>query len=364
MYKEGKAIIKYTKDSFLNADGAVSRDISVAFISNFADKSTKIVDATSATGLRGIRYYLETPSRDITFLEINKKVFNSLKKNVKFNKVKANALHRSIQEFANNFEERFDIIDLDPFGGVTPYIYDLLKMCKDNSYLLVTATDSAVLCGADFKACMRLYDARPMHNELCQEAALRILIGYIARIASQFNFGVEVQLSFSYMHYTRVFLKLHHGSNESLESIKKMGYIYYCGKCGYRNIKNSFFPVMQKCPSCRNEIEVSGKLWAGNIYDYDVIKSMIKHINNGSNFNEKSAKFLQGISDEADAPLYYSMPMLTRKMGIGSVSHNKVIMLLKKKGFMASTTHLEKAAIRTNADIETIKKYIKNASKD
>ncbi len=211
MYKEGSAAIKYTKDSFLNPEARISRDISAAFVSALAEKGSSIVDSTAATGIRGIRYYNESGSKKVVFLDMNRKAFASLKKNVVSNKVKGTVLNKSIQEFANTTKDKFDFIDLDPFGGVTPYIYDLMKMSRGGTYLMVTATDTAVLCGADYRACVRLYDARPMHNELCQEVALRLLIGYITRIAAQFNFGVEVVLSFSYLHYMRVFLRLRHG---------------------------------------------------------------------------------------------------------------------------------------------------------
>ena len=89
MYKEGKATIKCTGGSFLNPEGAISRDISVAFVSALSSKGTSVLDSTSATGIRGIRYYLETPAKDITFLEINKDSFKSLKKNIELNKVKS-----------------------------------------------------------------------------------------------------------------------------------------------------------------------------------------------------------------------------------------------------------------------------------
>ncbi len=212
MYREGNAAIKYACRSFLNPDALLSRDISVAFVASVADRHTRILDSTAATGIRGIRYYLETPSKDITLLDMNDGAFADLKKNISFNKVKAKAIGKSIQEFANTSKEKFDIIDLDPFGGATPYIYDLMKISKDGTHLLITVTDTAVLCGADYAACMRLYDARPMHNELCQEVGLRLLIGYVARVAAQFNFGIDVLASFSYLHYMRIFVRLRHGA--------------------------------------------------------------------------------------------------------------------------------------------------------
>jgi tRNA (guanine26-N2/guanine27-N2)-dimethyltransferase len=83
-----------------------------------------------------------------------------------------------------------------------------MKIAGNGTELMVTATDTAVLCGADREACMRLYDSRPIHNELCHESGMRTMVGYIARTAAQFNFGIKVALSFSYMHYIRAFVRL------------------------------------------------------------------------------------------------------------------------------------------------------------
>lgn len=273
MYTEGKARIKYTANAFLNPAAKLSRDYSVAFISSVAGDNMKVLDATAASGIRGIRYALETNAKDVTFLDINRSAFGSLKKNLAYNHVKAKAYNSSIQEFANTTHEKFDVIDLDPFGGVTPYIYDLMKVSKDGTYLLATATDTAVLCGAQHKACVRLYDSVPMHNELCHETGMRILIGYMARTAAQFNFGVEALLSLSYMHYMRVFLRLDSGTKRATESMGNIGYAYQCSKCHDRYCKHGQIPDAA-CRTCAGRLSVSGKLWAGNLHSKGVAESI------------------------------------------------------------------------------------------
>ena len=244
MYSEGKADIKYYDKAFLNPKGKLSRDISVAYMAVLAGKGANALDATSATGIRGIRYIKEAKIDKVTFLDINIDAYKTLMQNIGFNKVKAHAIaySTSIQEFANLKGDRYDFIDLDPFGSAAPNIQDLLKVSKDGTRLMVTSTDTAVLCGAQEKACMRIYLARPMHNELCYEAGIRVLIGYIARLAGQFNYGIEVEASFSYLHYMRVFVRLVHGAAYAYKSIAKLGYATYCNKCGNRSIDEKAFP--------------------------------------------------------------------------------------------------------------------------
>jgi len=364
MYKEGKAIIKYTGKSFLNPNAVLSRDISVAFVSAFAKRNTKILDSTAATGIRGIRYYLESPSKSVTFLEMNKGAFSSLKRNITYNKVKLKASNESIQEYANSTEVKFDIIDLDPFGGVSPYVHDLMKISKDGTILMITATDGAVLCGADFKACMKNYDARPMHNELCHEVGMRILIGYVARVAAQFNFGIEVLASFDYMHYMRIFVMLRHGANKVEGSIRKVGYVNYCSNCLNRGIEFSAIPYTNKCSICGSRVDISGKAWLGGISDRGTIYSMLEAMQKGSKmFDSKSIDMAMRLSKELDIPLYYSIPALTKKMKIGAVSPERLMEKLRKKGFLASRTHMENHAIKTTAGIKTLKSCILAVSK-
>ena len=62
IYKEGKAKVYNTENAFLNPVAMASRDISVAFVKTFEVKD-KALDATAATGIRGIRYALEAGVR-------------------------------------------------------------------------------------------------------------------------------------------------------------------------------------------------------------------------------------------------------------------------------------------------------------
>lgn len=364
MYKEGKAAIRYRRGSFLNPEGIESRDISTAFVATIAGKNTKVLDATAATGIRGMRYYLETQSKEVTLLEMNKTAFSSMSKNLKFNKVKAKAYGKSIQEFANTTDLKFDVIDLDPFGGVTPYIYDLMKVARSGTYMLITATDTAVLCGADYKACLRLYDARPMHNEICKDVGLRLLAGYVARVAAQFNFGIRVLVAFSYLHYMRIIVQLRHGSKQAIDSMRSLGYVDYCGKCLYRGIDNKVLPYSSKCPVCGSQLEVSGKVWVGGMSDRKTLESVKEAILASGNCSKSSIRFVDLLSRELDIPLFYSVARITKSMKLGSASVSSLIGRLESTGFKASKTHLSGQGIRTNANIETVKSEILHVLQD
>ena len=355
MYKEGKAEIRYVGGAFLNPKAEISRAISVAFVKSVAGKGASVLDATSATGIRGIRYYKECGVRNLTLLEINSKAYGSLKRNLAFNGVKAAAFNKSIQEFANTCDEHFDVIDLDPFGGVTPYVYDLMKISRDGTHLIATATDTAVLCGASSKACMRIYGAKPMHNEMCHEAGLRTLIGYIARTAAQFNFGVEALMAVSRMHYMHVFLRLRHGAENAAESFSEMGYAYYCNRCCFRMHERAFLAASRTCTECGGALEAFGPMWLGSIYDKKTTKAVRENLGDGE---KGAASLMDRINSELDVPFYYDLPRITKSMHTSSVSPSRVIEALEKAGFRTSLTHIDPDAIRSDADLGSVRRAI------
>ncbi len=45
------------------------------------------------------------------------------------------------------FEDRFDVVDLDPYGAPVTFLDGAVQSVADGGLLLVTCTDMAVLCG-------------------------------------------------------------------------------------------------------------------------------------------------------------------------------------------------------------------------
>ncbi len=359
MYVEGAARIGYAAGAFLNPKGRASRDISVAYLRARQRDGASLLDATAATGIRAIRYWKECGIRDATAIEINREAFSSLKRNIKANRTGVRPLNQSIQEFANTSGERFDFIDLDPFGGVSPYIYDLMKLSKHGTELMVTATDTAVLCGADRDACIRLYDSKPVHNELSHEGAIRVLIGYIARVAAQFNMGVEPMLSFSHMHYMRVFIRLSHGSSSVKGSLSQLGYLGYCQGCGSRVIEPGQIPRRHRCGTCRREMGAYGKMWLGRIKEQRCAESVAGALS-GAGDAEALARL---IASELDLPFYYHIPTMTRMLGVGAVSPASVSALLERSGHRTSYTHMLRSSIRSDADAKAVRTCIRRISR-
>lgn len=342
---EGKAKLS-SEGAFYNPKMKELRDISVLFLKAVGAKGP-LLDSTAATGVRGIRYFKEAGIRGITFLDINKQAFSRLRSNLRLNRLKATALNKSIQEFANTTDEKFEAIDLDPFGSPQPHIFDLMKISKDGTLLMVTATDTAVLCGAHAHACYKLYNSKPLHSEHCKEVGVRILLGYISRIASQFNFGIEPLLTVSAQHYMRVFVRLSHGAEAAVSSVVANGVGSFCWKCRSFSSLKGLAPEMSRiCKACGAESELFGPLWLGPLYDRKI-----------------ASKIRSSITPELDTFMFYSIPKLTRSMGIGSVSHYEVIKRLNGLGFTATPTQFDNDGIKTSAPHGDVLSAVKRLSK-
>lgn len=357
MYIEGKAKITSKDKAFLNPEARLTRELGISIVKSVG-KGFDILDPTAATGIRGIRYSLETKPKSVTSLDINRSAFLEAKKNIKSNKAKVMVFNKSIQEFCNTTKDRFDVVDLDPFGSIAPNLYDILKVCKTNGLLFATATDTAVLCGAHRSACLRIYDAEPMHNEQGYEVGLRLLIGYIARTAAQFNFGIEVIHAMVYKHYMRVHLRILYGSTNVNESLKSMGYAYYCNNCGEHYTTLGTIPSRHSC-DCGSKLSVSGRIWLGSLKDNAILKRALKSIE-GSN---SDMKLMNTIISEPEFPLYYAIPKITKRLLLPSVSPDKVIERLRDMGYIATRTHFEDSSVKTNAPLKAIEKSVKMLSK-
>ena len=360
---EGKAKLLLSGDVFYNPKMKKLRDISVLFVKFFSMPNDSLLDSTCATGVRGIRYIKEADIKKVIFLDINKDAAKNAQDNLKLNDIKTKVKNISIQEYCSSAEkEPFEFIDLDPFGSPQPHINDIIKVAKDGTYLMITATDTAVLCGAHSNACLKSYFAEPMHNELCKESGIRILLGYITRVAATFNFGIEPVLSISDMHYMRVFLRLSHGAKKAVSSIKECGFASFCNNCrSFEYAKGTTPNIEQKCKFCKNQVRFFGPFYLGSINNKKKIDEIISYNaeNNIIEDHKSINEILIRISNELDIAFFYSIPKITKSIGSVSASPDKIIKTLQNNGFLASRTQFDKDGIKTTANIEDIKKILK-----
>ena len=91
-----------------------------------------------------------------------------------------------------------------------------------NNYGIIacTATDTATLCGSYPKVCVRRYGAIPLHSHVMKEIGLRILLGFICRMAGVYDKGIKPLVCYSTDHYFRVYVQVINGKSQSNNSMK------------------------------------------------------------------------------------------------------------------------------------------------
>jgi len=341
---------------FYNPRMELCRDISVACIAAFAGKRRlSYVDVLGATGIRGIRIANEV-GLDVTINDWNSQAHELTEKNVELNQSSAKALRKNANVLL--YESRFDIVDIDPFGSPAPF---LDAACRSaNKMLCITATDTAPLCGAHRASGIRKYGAIPLKTEYHPEMGVRILLGAIARNLARHDKSMSPLLSYAMEHYVRVYLAVEKGAAKSNEMMKRVGFIYHCFGCGFRNGEHGLAVHMpEKCPSCAGTTSLAGPLWLGKLHDKEFCNLILHELESRKLGTLKRAiKLARLCAEELDIPTYYDLHKLCKELKIAPLPINDVIEVLRSAGFKSSRTHFSGTSLKTDAPLENVKEAL------
>ncbi|CAD5244196.1 tRNA (guanine(10)-N(2))-dimethyltransferase [Thermococcus camini] len=355
----------YDAPVFYNPVMALNRDISVLAVGVL--KPGTVLDALSATGIRGIRYALETPAKEVWLNDISGEAFNLILENVRLNlgidgerigenrvsfegekRIVAN-LDDANRLMAEKFRY-FDFLDLDPFGSPVEFLDTALRSVRRRGVLALTATDTGVLCGAYRNACRRKYLAEPIRGELCHEAGLRILIGTVVRYAAKYDLGIDVLLAYYRDHYFRAFLRLKSGTRKADESLSNLGYLWQ-DESGKFTYEQAFLPERPKA---------YGPLWLGPLKEQGFVDDMLSLAGTHSLAHKKTLPFLETISGELDVPFHYDTHALARRNNLQVGKLADIIETLRGKGYSATRTHFSPTAMKTDAPFEEVLKALRS----
>ncbi|WP_297437792.1 tRNA (guanine(10)-N(2))-dimethyltransferase [Thermococcus sp.] len=349
----------YDAPVFYNPVMRFNRDISTLAVRILGVKS--VVDALSATGVRGIRYALETQVEEVWLNDINEDAFRLIVENVKRNIEIEPELTGRVAKFqgakritvtnddanrvmANNFRH-FEFVDLDPFGSPMEFLDTALRSVRRRGVLAITATDTGVLCGAYKHACRRKYLAEPIRRELCHEAGLRILIGAVVKYAAKYDLGVDVLLAYYRDHYFRAFLRLKSGAKKADDTLKRLGYVWQ-EKNGRFEYNDDFLP---RRPGAH------GPLWLGPLKNQAFVETLLSAVESVPLGDpRKTPKFLRTLAEELDVPFHYDTHALARRNNFQVGKLTGVIKELRDRGHRATRTHFSPTALKTDAPFEDV----------
>jgi len=354
MVREGKADLLLKKGVFFNPQMELCRDVS-SLAAGALGGRLSMLDGLCATGVRGIRYFLENENIErVHFVDSSEEAVALAKENARANGLKRASF--SAIDF-NRFilSRSFDFVELDPFGSPVPFLYHAVRSfrTRKRGFLSVTATDTAVLCGAEFGACIKNYQARPLHNELCHEAGARILLGKIARTASEFNLAMIPLFTLSRQHFIKVMVKLEAGAEGAVQSAKDaLGFLFYCSKC--LRVEGARRPISPSCPSCGFEKrEWAGPLWVGELHDRGLLERM-QELNDQRAYRRKReiGALLSLLMGEAGFPPgFVDLHVLAKIRGEGPRKVGDFIREMEEKGIRAARTHFRSTGVKVHYDV-------------
>lgn len=128
-------------------------------------------------------------------------------------------------------QELMDVVDLDPYGSASPFLDGALRCIKEGGMMLVTSTDSAVLCGNHMDTCHAKYNSVPYKGSHCHDMAVRILLCCVERAANKHRKYIVPLISLHLDFYIRCIFRVYTQPAETKLSVCKFGYQLQCTNC-------------------------------------------------------------------------------------------------------------------------------------
>ncbi len=349
---------------FFNPVMEITRDISVSSLDIYSREidGLRICDALAGVGARGIRYSKELTCLDkIKINDRSSKAAGLIRKNIKRNSLEnTEACEEDANILLRNHRPRFHVVDLDPFGTPVPFLDSSFSAVSRRGMMLVTATDTAPLCGAYPKPCMRKYGAKPLRNSYSRELGLRILIGSIQRRAASYDLALRPVLSHATQHFFRTHLQVDQGAKKANKLLKELGYVSHCFGCERRFLSSGIMSSLPETCECGRELDHAGPLWLGNLGDKEHLENVIEEISNRNfELQERERNLLRLCHEENDGPpTFYDLHEISSLTGNSPPKLEKVVRDLDRRDYFASKTHFLGTGFKTDAPMKEIMEIV------
>jgi len=350
---------KYEASVFFNPEAELQRDLSVSALQVWAkeNKPKTVLDALSATGIRGLRYAKEVKGvGSVTLNDKNPLAVKLIKQNIRLNKCKrCKAVHSDANILMRN--NVFQAIDIDPFGPPVNFLDSAARSVFHKGFLAVTATDTAPLCGTYPAACFRKYGIRTVKGtDYYLELGLRILVSHIILTFARWDRAFVPLLSHTTKHYFRTCGRI--GRASEIEALlRQFGFVCHCPRCGNRKYGKS----ETICDVCSSPYQIAGPLYLGPISEKAFCEGVLADLSERP-FRQKAEEMglLNLIIEEAELPpFYYDIHYVAKKQKLNIPKTGVLIEKLRSKGFSAGRTHFCDTAVKTNASFKEFVEILK-----
>jgi tRNA (guanine26-N2/guanine27-N2)-dimethyltransferase len=348
---------------FFNPAARLNRDFSVAMAR--ATRPSTFCDSMAGVGSRGLRVAVEGGGRArVTMVDFNRRALGAARRAAALNRVKGRcefAAAETSSYLHSRFGkgEKFDAVDVDPFGTPVRQVPAALGATSNGGVLSVTATDTAVLCGVYPEVCLRRYGAEPLNNHFHHETAARILIGYIARVAASLDTGVRAVAAHANRHYVRVYVRVAVGARKADSSLRNLGYVSWCPGCGHASAARE---KERACLRCGKRPRVAGPLWLGGVAEGPTVAKASKAA--AEMGLAEAAGVLDPLSEvDAFPPWSFSLEQITSSLGVASVPESGVRGRLEAAGHRTMRQPFEVSGLKTGATYDEVVEAVRGADR-
>ncbi|MCX8200293.1 MAG: hypothetical protein N3G76_02375 [Candidatus Micrarchaeota archaeon] len=357
MVSEGSAKIECVEGVFYNPRMEINRDLLSAAVG--AAGAASFCDGHAATGIKAIRVARENSCVvHADAVDLSRKAVALIEKNIALNGVagKVSAIQNDIRFVL--MRQNYDFVEIDPFGSPAPYLDALADSFswRKNGHFSATATDTAVLCGAEHKACRRIYGAIPFHKEFVHESGIRILVARIQSVLAGRNLAAIPLLSLSHRHYIKLFFEVRKSAVQCDKLLGSAQMLGYCEKCKHRE----YFKIGESavCGVCSGKMLIAGPFWSGLLHDNAFMGRMAREIEKRGYTNaDEELRLLSTLTNENFDGFCYELHTLFRGRHIPKTGD--VLKALRDNGFNAAKTAYKSWTIRTNATAKDIYGIVK-----
>lgn len=327
---------------FYNSAMELNRDLSVLvcqWLVDNCDKKLFLLDGLSASGIRGVRIANEVDGEfDVVVNDWSEQSYDLINKNVKYGGF-SNVVAENKNLNVLLSERFFDYIDVDPFGSPVYFVDSAIRSIRNNGVISCTATDTAALCGVYPRVCLRRYGARPFHGVVMKEIGLRILLGFICKIAARYDKGFEPLVCYVTDHYFRVYVRIKKGVNRANDSLKNVSSFS----------SNELFYKKDKV------VDV-GPLWMGRLGETKVIQSLRTLVFEKKLGSKNSLwRLLDLLEGESQGScFFYTTDSVASKLKCSPPRMDSVFEKIRNKGFSVYHTHFCPTGFKTDMPEELL----------
>uniref|UniRef100_A0A8C9YW80 tRNA (guanine(26)-N(2))-dimethyltransferase n=1 Tax=Sander lucioperca TaxID=283035 RepID=A0A8C9YW80_SANLU len=318
-----------------------------ATVGEKCERGLRVLEGLAASGLRSVRFALEVPGlQSVTANDFSTKAAALIARNAQYNGV-SHLLEASCRDASmlmyemRGKKERFDVIDLDPYGSPASFLDAAVQAVSEGGLLCVTCTDMAVMAGNSGETCYSKYGSVSIKAKYCHEMALRIILHSLDQRAGVYQRYIQPLLSVSVDFYIRVFVRVFTGQ----ATVKNSASMKYSPAAGP--------PVGPECEHCGQRHQLGGPIWAEPIYDLAFVQKVLSAVSgNPSRFgtSKRIEGMLSMVTEELeDVPLYYTMDSLSSTIHCSTPPLLQFKSALLHAGHRVSLSHACKNAIKTDA---------------